>query len=436
MAFESLSDRLSEAFKKIAGKDKITEKNIESSLQEVRKAFLEADVNYRVAKDFLEKVTQQALGEKVLKSVNPQEMIIKIIHDELVSLLGDEQQSLVFKESGLTTMMIVGLQGTGKTTNLAKIANYLKQKENKNILIIAADVIRPAAIEQLQTLGKQIGIEVFSQGPETAALTTVQAGMDYAKANGFDTVLIDTAGRLHIDEALMAELKDIKDTVSPTEILLTVDAMTGQDIIQVAQSFNDLLQVTGLVVTKLDGDARGGAVLSVRAMTGVPVKFTGTGEKIEDLDFFYPDRMADRIMGMGDVVSLVEKAQEKMDMEAAERSAARMMEGKFDLNDMLTQFEQVSKMGSLMSIMKMIPGLNKLAKDVDGNQAEAAMKRNKAIIQSMTKEERENPDILRASRKNRIAKGSGTTPSDVNRLLKQYEQMKEQMRMMSRLMKK
>lgn len=433
MAFESLGDKLSSVFKNLSGKGKLTEKNVEEVLVEIRKAMLESDVNYRVVTSFLANVKEKMLGTKVIESVNPSEMTVKIVYDELVDLLGSEQVSINYQDEGITTIMLVGLQGTGKTTSVGKIANVVKNKENRKPLIIAADIIRPAAIEQLQTLGEAIGVEVFTLGTEVSAVDAVKAGMAYAKDNNFDTVFIDTAGRLHIDDELMNELNDIKQLVNPNDILLTVDAMTGQDIINVAQSFNELLSITGLVVTKLDGDARGGAVLSVKSVTNVPVKFVGTGEKIEDLDIFYPDRMADRIMGMGDIVSLVEQAQEKMDMEAAEKSMERMMSGEFTLEDMLVQFDQINRMGPLGGIMKMIPGMNKMMKDVDTDQAEDAMSKSKAIIYSMTIEERQNPRIIRTSRINRIAEGSGTTRRDVNQLLKQYDKMKSQMRMMGRM---
>ncbi|NLC34809.1 MAG: signal recognition particle protein [Erysipelothrix sp.] len=435
MAFESLSDKLSNSFKVLSGKGKLTEKNVEDILVEIRKALLESDVNYQVVTNFLTNVREKMLGTKVIDSVNPSEMTVKIVYDEIVSLLGSEHVGINYAQSGITTIMLVGLQGTGKTTSVGKIANVIKKRDNRNPMIIAADIIRPAAIEQLKVLGESIGVEVFSLGSEVSAVETVKQGMEYAKANNYDTVFIDTAGRLHIDEALMDELKQIKDLVTPQDILLTVDAMTGQDIINVAKTFNDLLSVSGLVVTKLDGDARGGAVLSVKSVADVAIKFVGTGEKIEDLDIFYPERMADRIMGMGDVVSLVEQAEEKMDMEAAEKSMERMLSGQFTLEDMLTQLDQINRMGPLGGILKMIPGMNKLTKDIDTDDAEAALNKNKAIIYSMTIEERQNPRIIRASRINRIADGSGTTRKDVNNLLKQYDKMKDQMRMMGRMFK-
>lgn len=426
MAFDSLSERLNHAMRNVAGKGKLTDKNMEDMLKEVRLALLEADVNYRIVKDFLEEVRNKARGEDVINSVEPGEMLVKIVHDQLIDLLGNEEAEIQFKETGITTIMMAGLQGTGKTTSAAKISNLLKKKGRK-IMMIAADVIRPAAIEQLQTLGKEIDTEVFTKGVSVSAVDTVKEGMRYAETNGYDTVIIDTAGRLHIDEALMNELREINSLVHPDEILLTVDAMTGQDIVNVAKAFADALPLTGLVVTKFDGDSRGGGVLSVKKITGVPVKFVGEGEKIEDMDVFHPDRMADRILGMGDIVSLVEKAQEKMDMEAAEKSAKKMLSGKFDLNDMLLQFEQIEKMGPLSGIMKMLPGMNQYAGMLNENATQGAMKHTKAIIQSMTKWERENPEKIRSTMKKRIAKGSGTTVNDVNKLLNQHSKMKKMM---------
>ena len=436
MAFDSLSERLNGALRNISGKGKLTDKNMEDMLKEIRLALLEADVNYKVVKDFLVRVNEKSLGEEVIKSVDPGQMVVKIVHDEIVELLGSNEAKLNFKDSGISVIMLVGLQGTGKTTSIAKIANITKNKLNRNAMLIAADVIRPAAIEQLQTLGKAIDVEVFSQGVETSALDTVKNGLAYAKQKGYDTVFIDTAGRLHIDEALMQELKDIEAYAMPDEILLTVDAMTGQDIVTVAKSFNESLNITGLVVTKFDGDSRGGGVLSVKAITNVPIKFVGQGEKIEDMDIFYPDRMADRILGMGDIVSLVEKAQEKMDLEASEKAAKRMMEGQFTLEDMLVQFEQIQKMGPLSGIMKMIPGINQYANMISDEDSEKQMKRTKAIIQSMTPYERSHPETLRSSMKRRIANGSGTTVNDVNKLLNQFDKMKTMMNAMASLNKK
>ena len=427
MAFDSLSDRLNKTIRNIAGKGKLTDDNMESMLKEVRLALLEADVNYKIVKDFLNDVREKSRGEDVINSVQPGEMLVKIVHDELVNLLGNEEAELHFKESGITTIMMVGLQGTGKTTSVGKIARICKTKLERNPLLIAADVIRPAAIDQLKTLGKEIDTEVFSLGTETSALDTVKAGMKYAKENGFDTVFIDTAGRLHIDEELMDELVNIESYVHADEILLTVDAMTGQDIVNVARAFSERLSLTGLVVTKFDGDSRGGGVLSVKKITGVPIKFVGEGEKLEDMNIFYPDRMADRILGMGDVVSLVEKAQEKMDQEAAEKAMKHMMEGKFDLNDMLIQLEQTSKLGPLSGILKMLPGYSQYSDLIDEAKASDGMKKTKAIIQSMTMEERRNPDKIRSTMKKRIAAGSGNSLTEVNKVLNQFAKTKRAM---------
>ena len=435
MAFESLSERLGKAFKNITGKGKLSEKNMNDMLREVRMSLLEADVNYGVVKDFIARVKEKALGTEVMTSLNPGQMVVKIVHDEIVALLGNEEAPINYKKTGITTVMMVGLQGTGKTTAAAKIANVMKKKQSRKPLLVACDVIRPAAIEQLKTLGESIDVEVFSLGVETKALETAQKAMDYAKEQGYDTVVFDTAGRLHIDEELMQELSDIKAFVHPDDILLTVDAMTGQDIVNVASSFHEQLSVTGLVLTKLDGDSRGGGILSVRAITNVPVKFVGLGEKIDDLDVFHPARMADRILGMGDILSLVEKAQEKMDMEASTKSANRMMSGQFTLSDMLIQYEQIEKMGSLGGMMKLLPGMGQMANQIDEAKADNKLKKSKAIIQSMTPEERENPNILRAGRKNRIAKGSGTTVADVNRCISEYEKMKTVMKQMMSMSK-
>ncbi len=427
MAFDSLSERLNKTMRNIAGKGKLTDSNMEDMLKEVRLALLEADVNYKVVKDFLNSVREKARGEDVLNSVEPGEQLVKIVHDEIIALLGTEQAELQFKPSGITVIMMVGLQGTGKTTSVAKIARIVKNKMDRKPMLIAADVIRPAAIEQLQTLGREIDVEVYTDGPSEKAITAVRNGMAYAAEHGYDTVFIDTAGRLHIDEELMQELSDINELVHADEILLTVDAMTGQDIVNVAKSFAQQLPLTGLVVTKFDGDSRGGGVLSVKAITGLPVKFVGEGEKIDDMDIFYPDRMADRILGMGDVVSLVERAQEKMDMEAAEKSAERMMNGQFTMEDMLVQFEQIQRLGPLGGIMKMIPGFNQYADMIDDAKASDSMKHTKAIIQSMTPYERAHPDKLRSTMKKRIANGSGTSLTEVNKLINQFEKMKKAM---------
>ena len=427
MAFDSLSDRLNKALRNVAGKGTLTDNNMEDMLKEVRLALLEADVNYRIVKEFLDEIRTKSRGEEVLQSVEPGQQLVKIVHDQIIELLGTEEAGLNFVEDGITKIMLVGLQGTGKTTSVAKIARICKEKFNKKVLLIAADVIRPAAIDQLQTLGKEIDTEVFTLGTETPAVETVRQGMEYAEKNGFDTVFIDTAGRLHIDEALMNELKEINKLVHPNDILLTVDAMTGQDIVNVAQAFKDALPLTGLVVTKFDGDSRGGGVLSVKKITGVPIKFVGEGEKIEDMDIFHPDRMADRILGMGDVVTLVEKAQEKLDLEEANKMAERMLAGQFTMDDMLKQFEQIQKLGPLGGIMKMIPGMNQYAGMLDEAKASDSMRHMKAIIQSMTLEERAHPEKMRGTMKKRVARGSGRSVDEVNKLINQFGKMKKLM---------
>lgn len=427
MAFDSLSDRLNKALRNVAGKGTLTDNNMEDMLKEVRLALLEADVNYRIVKEFLDEIRTKSRGEEVLQSVEPGQQLVKIVHDQIIELLGTEEAGLNFVEDGITKIMLVGLQGTGKTTSVAKIARICKEKFNKKVLLIAADVIRPAAIDQLQTLGKEIDTEVFTLGTETPAVETVRQGMEYAEKNGFDTVFIDTAGRLHIDEALMDELKDINELVHPNDILLTVDAMTGQDIVNVAQAFKDALPLTGLVVTKFDGDSRGGGVLSVKKITGVPIKFVGEGEKIEDMDIFHPDRMADRILGMGDVVTLVEKAQKKLDLEEANKMAERMLAGQFTMDDMLKQFEQIQKLGPLGGIMKMIPGMNQYAGMLDEAKASDSMRHMKAIIQSMTLEERAHPEKMRGTMKKRVARGSGRSVDEVNKLINQFGKMKKLM---------
>lgn len=427
MAFDSLSDRLNKALRNVAGKGTLTDNNMEDMLKEVRLALLEADVNYRIVKEFLDEIRTKSRGEEVLQSVEPGQQLVKIVHDQIIELLGTEEAGINFVEDGITKIMLVGLQGTGKTTSVAKIARICKEKFNKKVLLIAADVIRPAAIDQLQTLGKEIDTEVFTLGTETPAVETVRQGMEYAEKNGFDTVFIDTAGRLHIDEALMNELKDINELVHPNDILLTVDAMTGQDIVNVAQAFKDALPLTGLVVTKFDGDSRGGGVLSVKKITGVPIKFVGEGEKIEDMDIFHPDRMADRILGMGDVVTLVEKAQEKLDLEEANKMAERMLAGQFTMDDMLKQFEQIQKLGPLGGIMKMIPGMNQYAGMLDEAKASDSMRHMKAIIQSMTLEERAHPEKMRGTMKKRVARGSGRSVDEVNKLINQFGKMKKLM---------
>ena len=430
MAFESLSDRLQETLKKVTGQATLTEANMEEMLREIRLALLEADVNYQVVKEFIANTKEKAIGQNVIGSLKPGQVLVKIVHDELVSLLGTEMMTVDYSKDP-TIIMMVGLQGTGKTTASAKIANYCKNKLARRVLLVACDVVRPAAIEQLQTLGKSIDVEVFTCGPETSAVETARQALAYAKDRQKDLVIFDTAGRLHIDEALMQELQQMKDLVVPDEILLTVDAMTGQDIVTVAKEFNEQLSVTGLIVTKMDGDARGGGLLSVRSITNVPVLFVSNGEKVDDLEEFHPDRMADRILGMGDIVTLVEQAQDKLDIEVQKKTAERMKQGVFTFNDLLAQLGQVSKMGSMQKMMNMIPGINKVAKNLDDEKMNSQMKKSEAIILSMTEYERENPSCLKASRKNRIAKGAGVKVMDVNRLINQLEQMQMMTKMMS-----
>lgn len=434
MAFESLTNKLNKTLRNLSGQGKLSEKNMNDMLKEVRMSLLEADVNYQVVKDFIARVKEKALGVEVMDSLNPSQMVVKIVHEEIEALLGDNDNELKLKQ-GLASMMMVGLQGTGKTTAAAKIANLLKKKKGRRPLLVACDIIRPAAIEQLKTLGKSIDVEVYSEGVNVDVLTTVKHAQSYALENNYDTLIVDTAGRLHIDEELMQELKDLEAYLQPDEILLTVDAMSGQDIVSVAQSFTNQLHVSGLVATKMDGDSRGGGILSVRSLTQIPVKFASQGEKIDDLDIFYPDRMADRILGMGDIMTLVEQAQEKMDLEESEKAAKRMMSGRYTLDDMLIQLRQVNKMGSLGGILKMIPGMSQMAGQIDEVKASNNLKKTEAMILSMTQEERNDPSILRASRKSRIAKGSGVQVSDVNKLIKQFEQSKQAMKMLSQMQK-
>ncbi len=422
--FDSLQEKLTKTLRNVQGKGKLSERNMEETLKEIRVALLESDVNYTVVKNFLEKVRQESIGQDVLNSVEPGQLLVKIVHDEIVDLLGAEDTALHFKEEGITGIMLVGLQGTGKTTQAAKLAALLK-KQGRKPMLIAGDIIRPAAIEQLQTLGKQIDVEVYSEGTDVPVVRQVVSGMEYAAKKGYDTVLIDTAGRLQIDEVLMQELKDIQDAVHPEEILLTVDAMTGQDVVNVASAFHELLQLTGLILTKFDGDSKGGSALSVKAVTGVPIKFAGVGEKISDLETFHPDRLAQRILGMGDVVSFVEKAQEEIDMKKAEETANRLMAGKFTMDDLLNSIEQSRKMGPISSLLRMLPGMSEMAGTVNDQAADEELKKVKAIIQSMTPAEREDPSIMRSSHKRRIAAGSGTSVDAVNKLCNQYDRMKK-----------
>ena len=429
MAFDTLQEKITKTLRNIEGKGKLSERNMEDTLKELRIALLDSDVNYGVVQNFLNDVRKEAVGQDVLNSIDPGQLLVKIVHDEIIKLLGDDDNSIHFAP-GLTTIMMVGLQGTGKTTQAAKIANIFK-KQGKKVLLVAGDLVRPAAVEQLKTLAQSIEVEVFSKGLFVNALNTSIDAKEYAKENGFDVMIVDTSGRLQIDEVLMQELKDIKQAVSPEEILLTVDAMTGQDIVNVANTFNDELNVTGLVVTKFDGDSKGGAVLSVKSITGVPIKFVGVGEKISDLDEFHPDRLADRILGMGDVVSLVEKAQEEFDEKRSEEIARNMMSGKFTLDDMLYSIEASRKLGPLSSIMGMLPGMGDYKNMINDEDADKNLKKVKAVIQSMTPEERKDPSRLRGTHKRRIAKGSGTTVDDVNKVINQYDKMKKVMRSFS-----
>lgn len=432
MAFEGLSGKLQEVFNNLRGKGKLTEKDVKAALREVKLALLEADVNFRIVKDFINKVSEKAVGEEVLSGLNPGQQVIKIVNDELVDLMGSTQSKLTFSSKSPTIYMMAGLQGAGKTTTAGKLAGQLR-KQGRKPLLAACDVYRPAAIKQLQVVGSTYNIPVFEMGQGDPVEISEKA-VEYAKENGHDIIIIDTAGRLHINEELMEELINIKNEVRPQEILLVVDAMTGQDAVNVAQTFNEKLGVDGVIITKMDGDTRGGAALSVRAVTGKPIKYVGMGEKLEDLEPFYPDRMASRILGMGDVLSLIEKAQQAYDEEQAKELEKKMRTQEFDLDDFLTQLQQVKKMGPLKDIMKMLPGMGKLNiddLDIDDN----ATKHIEAIIQSMTKKERQNPDILNGSRKKRIARGSGRTIQEVNKLLKQFEDMKKMMKMMSGMQK-
>ncbi len=426
--FESLGDRLQNALHKIKGYGKITEDNISDMMREIRLALLEADVNYQVVKEFTNTVKEKALGEEVQKSIKPGELFVKIVKDELTELLGGESSPLN-TNGNPAILMLVGLQGSGKTTTIGKLANYLRKKHNKKPLLVACDVYRPAAIDQLKQLGKQLGIEVYDEGKNNPVEISKNA-INYAKTNGYDYVLIDTAGRLHIDEELMEELKNIQREVNPQEVLLVIDSMMGQDAINVINGFNDSLKLTGVILTKLDGDTRGGVALSVRHLTNVPIKFIGVSEKLDGLENFDPERMSGRILGMGDIISLVEKATEVIDEEEAMSTAKKMQSGKFDLEDFLKQMKQIKKLGPLENLIKMLPGAKKMGLNnvnIDPKQ----LAHVEAIILSMTPKERKNPDIIKASRKTRIAKGCGLSVQEVNKLLMQFEQMKKMMKQMS-----
>ena len=427
MAFENLSDKLSGVFKRLRSKGKLSESDVKAAMREVRLALLEADVNYKVAKDFTNTVTEKCIGANVMESLTAPQTVVKIVKEELTALMGSEQARLKTANKIPTVIMMCGLQGSGKTTHSAKLAKYLKAQGHRPMLV-ACDIYRPAAIEQLKVVGKAVDAPVFEMGtekPEIIAKKAVEKARDY----GYDYLILDTAGRLHIDEALMDELKRITETVEVNDILLVIDSMVGQDAVNIAKAFNDILAIDGVILTKLDGDTRGGAALSVRAVTGKPIMFVGVGEKLDELDEFHPDRMALRILGMGDVLSLIERVESELDQKKAEEAAKRLKENKFDMNDLLAQFQQIKKMGSLKSILSMLPGMDKQLRDVDIDDRQ--MLRIEAIIKSMTAKEREKPDIINASRKRRIAAGSGMRVEDVNKLLNQYDQMKKMFRQMS-----
>jgi len=422
--FQSLSDKLTNAFKKFKNKGKLTESDVKEGMREIRLALLEADVNYKVARDFVKIVSDRAVGTEVLESLVPAQQIVKIVNEELVALMGGTQAKLEISSKPPTVIMMVGLQGAGKTTHAGKIASLYKN-QGKHPMLVACDIYRPAAIKQLEVVGGQLDIPVFQAGNEISPVDIAKMGVEYAKKNGNDMVFIDTAGRLHVDEELMNELKNIKIATEAIEILLVVDAMTGQDAVNVAQSFNDLLDITGVVLTKLDGDTRGGAALSVRHVTGKPIKFVGMGEKLDTIEPFHPDRMASRILGMGDILTLIEKAQQTFDEKQAEELEKKLRDSSFTLTDYLEQFKQIKNMGSLDQLMGMMPGVKLPA---DAKIDEKAISRTEAIILSMTMQEREKPDIISSSRKKRIAAGSGTSVEEVNRLLKQFDQMMKMMK--------
>ncbi len=425
--FENLSDRLQDVVHKIKGYGKITEENISEMMREIRLSLLEADVNYKVVKEFTNNVKEKALGEEVNKSLNPGELFVKIVKDELTELLGGENTPLNISGNP-ATLMLVGLQGSGKTTTIGKLANYLRKNNKKKPLLVACDVYRPAAIDQLKQIGKELNIEVYSEGKGNPVEISKNA-IKYAKDNGYDYVLIDTAGRLQIDESLMDELDNIQKEVNPDETILVIDSMMGQDAINVINGFNDKIKLSGVILTKLDGDTRGGVALSVRHLTNLPIKFIGVSEKMDGLTPFYPERMASRILGMGDILSIVEQVQSEIDEKEAEKTAKKMMKGNFDLEDFLNQLNQIKKLGPLENLLKLLPGAKKMGLN-NVNIDPKIMKRTEAIVLSMTPEERRDPSILKASRKKRIADGSGTTVTDVNKLLNQFEEMKKMMKMM------
>lgn len=424
--FQSLSDKLANAFKKFKNKGKLTEADIKEGMREVKLALLEADVNFKVVKDFVKIVTERAVGTEVLESLLPAQQVIKIVHEELIRLMGSENSKLEIASAPPTVIMMVGLQGAGKTTHSGKLASYYKKK-GKNPLLVACDIYRPAAIKQLEVVGEQLNIPVFSMGTAISPVEIAKAGVAHAKKNGFDMVFVDTAGRLHIDEELMNELRNIKAAVTPTEVLLVADAMIGQDAVNVAQSFNDLLDITGVVLTKMDGDTRGGAALSIRHITGKPIKFIGIGEKLDTIEPFHPDRLASRILGMGDVLTLIEKAEQAYDEKKAAELEKKFREASFTLDDYLEQMAQLKNMGSLDQILGMMPGVKPGALK-DAKVDEKALAHMEAIILSMTKKERAKPEILDFSRKKRIAAGSGTSVEEINKIIKQFEQMKKMMK--------
>ncbi|MBR5600683.1 MAG: signal recognition particle protein [Bacteroidaceae bacterium] len=423
--FENLSERLERSFKILKGEGRITEVNVAETLKDVRKALLDADVNYKVAKTFTDTVKNKAIGQDVLTSINPSQLMVKIVHDELTALMGGETADINY-EGHPAVILMSGLQGSGKTTFSSKLANYLKKKKNRNPLLVACDVYRPAAIDQLKVLGESIGVPVYSEPESKNPVQIALNAIKEAKAKSYNLVIIDTAGRLAIDEAMMQEIAAIKEAVNPTETLFVVDSMTGQDAVNTAKEFNDRLDFTGVILTKLDGDTRGGAALSIRTVVTKPIKFIGTGEKMEAIDQFHPNRMADRILGMGDVVSLVERAQEQFDEEQAKKLQRKLARNQFDFNDFLAQIEQIKKMGNIKDLLGMIPGIGKAVKDMDID--DNAFKGVEAIIRSMTPKERANPDIINNSRRERIARGSGTTLQEVNKLMKQFEQIRKTMK--------
>ncbi len=434
MAFESLTERFQRIFKKLRGQARLTEANMDEMLKEVRIALLEADVNFKVVKEFTNSVKEKAVGQEVYTKLNPSQMVVKIVHDELVELLGSGETELNYQKNKPTIIMLVGLQGTGKTTSAGKLANLMKKKLGKKVLLAAGDVYRPAAIDQLCQVGDKVGVEVFQMGTNVNPVEIAKKAKEKAYNEHYDVLILDTAGRLSIDAPLMKELQDITAEISPDETLLLVDAMSGQDSINVANAFHENLTITGIIMSKLDGDARGGSSLSIKYLTGIPIKFAGLGEKLTDLDAFHPDRMADRILGMGDVMTLVEKVQEEIDEKEARKEAKKMMDGEFTLEDMVVQMKRINKMGSLGGLLKLIPGMPSISEEQKA-AAEKEMKNLETIVNSMTPEERKHPEILKNSRKVRIAQGSGKTNADINRVIKKYEQMKEMMKQVKQMQK-